>query len=168
LDIEAAKNLAVLNGNISASLESLKANQALTQQTQQQVAALMSEYAKGQQAINENPNMDQQSKNAASLQNYNNLKAALDLISAVGKVNNVGTLLKPTGQALTQTKPDPKNPLNYPAGHAYDEGRNDPNYLNNRKILLDGIKKYKPNFYSRTDTMSNSEITNMLTNANYT
>jgi hypothetical protein len=167
IDIEAAKNLAVLNGNIQASLKTLESNQALTQQTQQLVASLTSEYAKGQQAINQDPNMNQETKNAASLQNYNNFKASLDLIAAVGKIPNVGALLKPTGIALAAENKSPTNPQNLPPGHAYDEGRNDPNYLTNRQILINGIKKYKPNFLARTDTMSNSEITTMLTTANY-
>lgn len=168
VDIEAAKNLAVLNGNISASLKTLESKASLTQQTQQQVAALSSEYAKGQQAINQDPNMDQATKNAAMIQNYNNFKAALDLISAVDKVPNVSALLKPTGQAFntatTQNAVAPGKVIDNSSSAA--EGANDANYQANRKSLLGTVMKYLgATGMARAQTLSNNEIGNMLKDA---
>lgn len=167
-DVQAARDLAVLNGNISASLKTLESEAALTLQTQQQVAALSSEYAKGQQAINQDPNMDQATKNAASLQNYNNFKTALDLIAAVGKIPNVGSLLKPTGvafeKATAQNAVAPGKVIDNSSSAA--DGANDANYQSNRKGLMGAVMKYLgATGMARAQNMSNNEIGDMLKSA---
>jgi hypothetical protein len=79
--------------NVKASLEQIKNESSFNLQTQNSVGVMANDFMKSMQQINQDTNMDQQSKDYSINQLFGAFKSSVSLISAVGSIPNVATLL---------------------------------------------------------------------------
>lgn len=84
--------------NVDASLAQINNEASTNQNTQQQVSAMAIDFMNQMNAINRDTNMDQQSKDYSINQLFGAFQSSISLISAVGAVPNVATLLISGGE----------------------------------------------------------------------
>ncbi len=87
------KDQALFEANVKASLSQIENEAGFDKQSQQMYAGLSDTLIKGMQQINQDVNMDQQSKDYAIKQLYDTYKSQVSLLSAVGSIPDVSTLL---------------------------------------------------------------------------
>jgi len=108
------KQLALFDANVKASLDQINNEAQFTLQSQNVYAKLSDTFNTAITSINQDVNMNQQSKDYAIKQLYDAYKAQISILSAVGSIPDISTLLRndvtttPTTTKKTTTPTKPK------------------------------------------------------------
>lgn len=90
---EFTKQQAVFDANVKASLDQINNDAGFDRQSQQIFGSLSDTFSKQITAINQDNNMNQQSKDYSIKQLYDAYKAQISMLSAVGSIPDVSQLL---------------------------------------------------------------------------
>ena len=88
------KQQSLFEANVKASLQQIDNDAQFDRQSQNIFGGLGQTFSQAIMSINQDPNMDQQSKDYAIKQMFDSYKAQISMLSAVGSIPDVGQLLE--------------------------------------------------------------------------